>query len=176
MTIKETTKIIMVLSTMFPNFKMEKPQETVEVWNWALEEYSYEQVNIAIKEYMKNSDGAFAPSVAQLIHLMEKPNQVALDNSYIDEAEAWSMVMKAVRNSGYHSAEEFDKLPTLIQRAIGSASELKSWALDEDFNESVQNSHFNRRYNELIRKDKEIQKMPEEYKAIMQRKEQALIG
>ena len=39
------------------------------------------------------------------------------------------LVQRALRNSGYKSEEEFAKLPEACQRAVGTAANLKEWAL-----------------------------------------------
>ena len=69
----------------------------------------------------------FPPTIADI---REKATQIveSVDSS-MSELEAWSLVRKAVRNSGYHSVEEFEKLPEACQRAVGSAANLKEWAL-----------------------------------------------
>lgn len=158
----------------YSNFKVDDMKVAVDAWHWALEDYSYQAIGTALKEYINTSKSGFAPSVSQLIGIANKPKEIALNQSYTEEGEAWALVRKALSNSAYHSAEEFDKLPTLIQKALGSSSILKTMALDVDFNEAVESSNFKRQYRRLVDQDKEYQKMPEEYKAIA-RKEQALI-
>lgn len=46
----------------------------------------------------------------------------------LNELEAWSFVRKALRNSGYHANEEFEKLPPIVRKAVGSPDNLYCWS------------------------------------------------
>ena len=96
-------------------------QDAFNVWFELLKDIPYQQVNVAIQKYMLTEK--FPPTIADI---REKATQIveSVDSS-MSELEAWSLVRKAVRNSGYHSVEEFEKLPEACQRAVGSAANLK---------------------------------------------------
>jgi hypothetical protein len=64
----------------------------------------------------------------------------------MNEMEAWSLVRKAISNGYYGAEEEFAKLPDDVKRAVGSASQLRTWAMDSGFNEGVAMSQFQRVY------------------------------
>lgn len=174
MTREETAKILSVISAGYSNFKPENKTETVDWWHLILEEYSYSTVGRAVKIFAKTSGGAFAPNPSQLIAIIEKPNEIIFDQSYIEEGEAWALVRKALSNSAYHSVEEFTKLPTLIQKALGSSNVLKAMALDAEFNEGVESSNFKRQYRSLVDKDKEYQRLPEEQKILIQQRSEGV--
>lgn len=89
-------------------------------------------------------------------------------DSSMSELEAWSLVRKAVRNSGYHSVEEFEKLPEACQRAVGSAANLKEWALmDSERVETVEQSHFIRNYRTTVQRISEEKKLPESIRLLI---------
>ena len=46
----------------------------------------------------------------------------------LNELEAWSLVRRALRNSGYHAKEEYEKLPPMVRRAVGSPDNLYCWS------------------------------------------------
>ena len=118
-------------------------QDAFNVWFELLKDIPYQQANVAIQKYMLTEK--FPPTIADI---REKATQIveSVDSS-MSELEAWSLVRKAVRNSGYHSVEEFEKLPEACQRAVGSAANLKEWALmDSERVETVEQSHFIRNY------------------------------
>ena len=75
---------------------------------------------------------------------------------------------KALRNSTYNSAEEFKKLPALVQKAIGRSEQLRIWAMDEEFNESVTSSNFMRSYRVVMERRKEVNKLPEKIRALVE--------
>ena len=128
-------------------------QDAFNVWFELLKDIPYQQANVAIQKYM----------------LTEKSTQIveSVDSS-MSELEAWSLVRKAVRNSGYHSVEEFEKLPEACQRAVGSAANLKEWALmDSERVETVEQSHFIRNYRTTVQRISEEKKLPESIRLLI---------
>ena len=165
MTREETVKIIRIMVDSYPNYKPNDISETVDVWQMMLEEYSYQQVSIALKAYILSDDSGFAPSIGNLvskIHAMTQPQE-------LNEMEAWSLVSKAIRNSGYNSADEFAKLTPLVQKAVGLPSQLRTWALDENYNEQVAMSSFQRAYKAELKRHEELQKMPQNVRNLIEK-------
>ena len=141
----------------YPNYNPIDEELAAETWAGVTEEYTYEQVDIALRSYMKTNTIGFAPAPGQIIdkiHTMTQPQE-------LNEMEAWSLVSKAIRNSGYNSADEFAKLPPLVQKAVGLPSQLRTWALDENYNEQVAMSSFQRAYKAELKLHEELQKMPQ---------------
>lgn len=165
MTREETVKIIRIMVDSYPNYKPNDISETVDVWQMMLEEYSYQQVSIALKAYILSDDSGFAPSIGKLvskIHAMTQPQE-------LNEMEAWSLVSKAIRNSGYNSADEFAKLTPLVQKAVGLPSQLRTWALDENYNEQVAMSSFQRAYKAELKRQEELQKTPQNVRNLIEK-------
>ena len=147
----------------YPNYKPNDISETVDVWHMMLSDYDYNLVAMALKAYILSDTSGFAPSIGQLvakIQTLTKPKELS-------EMEAWSLVKKAISNSAYDYVEEFHKLPTIIQKCIGSAYQLKCWALDEDFNEQVASSNFARSYRTMVARQEEFVKMPQEIRDVI---------
>ena len=90
--------------------------------------------------------------------LEEQVNKITSPEE-MTETKAWGLVMKAIRNSGYNSEEEFNKLPERIQKAVGSPKQLWSMATDESFNEQVASSNFMRAYRTVVNRENEIKKL-----------------
>ena len=148
----------------YPNYKPNNISETVDVWNMMLSDYDYNLVAMALKAYILADTGGFAPSIGQLVAKMQtitKPQELS-------EMEAWSLVSKAIRNSGYNSVEEFANLPLLVQKAVGTPDNLRNWAVsDYQTIESVIQSNFLRTYRTVVRRENEINCMPNEIKALI---------
>ena len=147
----------------YPNYKPNDISETVDVWHMMLSDYDYNLVAMALKSYILSDTSGFAPSIGQLvakIQTITKPQELS-------ETEAWSLVSKAIRNSGYNSVEEFTKLPPIVQNAVGLPDQLRTWALDENYNEQVVSSNFMRCYRTELARHDELSKMPEEIKALI---------
>lgn len=147
----------------YPNYKPNDISETVDVWQMMLSDYDYNIVAMALKAYILSDTSGFAPNIGQLVAKMQtitKPQE-------LNEMEAWSLVSKAIRNSGYNSVEEFAKLPPLVQKAVGLPDQLMTWALDENYNEQVVSSNFMRCYRTELTRHEELSKMPSEVKALI---------
>lgn len=52
MTREETKKIIMVMAASYPNYKPLDISMTVDAWQMMLEEYSYNEIALALKAYI----------------------------------------------------------------------------------------------------------------------------
>ena len=64
--------------------------------------------------------------------------------------------------------EEFEKLPEACQRAVGSAANLKEWALmDSERVETVEQSHFIRNYRTTVQRISEEKKLPESIRLLI---------
>lgn len=158
MTRDEVKKLLVIMASTFPNYRLENIEHTISTWQMLLEDYSANDVFLAFKSYCKNSNSGFAPSVPQLIGQLEKPKDLA----EMDEAAAWDLVRKAIMRSTYHSHEEFEHLPPAIKRAVGSANMLYCWATDENYSDSVVSSQFKRSYRQICQRKKDYERLPKE--------------
>lgn len=165
MTRDETVRIIRIMCDCYPNYKPSNLSETVDVWNMMLEEYSYQQISMALKAYVHSDTSGFAPSIGQLInklHEVQSPQE-------LNEMEAWLLVGRALRNGTYGAVEEFNKLPPLVQKAVGSPDNLRNWAqTDSESIENVVQSNFMRAYRIVVNRAKEYQKMPKDIQTLIE--------
>lgn len=158
MTQEETRKILMGISCSFPNFKPDAPTEfIIDVWADDLKDYSYEEVYKGLKAYKTTDTSGFAPSVGQIIDKIHSLKEIKSD---ISPEKLWAKVYKAICNSNYHAEEEFEKLPEIAQRVLGSHKELSTMASDENFNYDVEKSHFIKAFNRELKLEKELRRMP----------------
>lgn len=166
MTREETVKIIRIMCDCYPNYKPNNLSETVDVWQMMLDEYSYNQVSIALKAYVTSNTSGFAPSVGEIvakIQLVSQPQE-------LDGMTAWGLVSKALRNGTYGAVEEFNKLPPLVRQAVGIPDNLKNWATsDYQTIETVIQSNFLRTYETIVKRANEINRMPDNIKSLIEK-------
>ena len=166
MTREETVKIIRIMSDCYPNYKPNNLSETVDVWQMMLDEYSYNQVSIALKAYVTSDTSGFAPSVGEIvakIQLVSQPQE-------LDGMAAWGLVSKALRNGTYGAVEEFNKLPPLVRQAVDIPDNLKNWATsDYQTIETVIQSNFLRTYETVVKRANEINRMPDNIKSLIEK-------
>lgn len=168
MTVNDARKIIAVMLVSYPNFKPIDTELMATTWVDMLNEYSYEQVSVALKCYITTDTSGFAPSIGQLIDKLKTVEQP----QELNELQAWGLVRKAINNSGYHSEEEFAKLPPLVQKAVGTPGQLKQWGLsDIESIETVAQSNFMRTYRAVVKREDEVSRMPIEIRQLIQQNE-----
>lgn len=138
-----------------PSFIPDK--EAFEVWYGLLADLDYELCSIAIKKHMQTVEKE--PTVAGI---RKHASELLREEGEINELVAWQMVLRAMRNSAYHSDEEFAKLPSTVQRAVGSPRQLREWAMAENIDGTWMNvtqSNFMRTYRAEVVREKEIRKL-----------------
>ena len=132
-------------------------QDAFNVWYMMLRDLSYEILTNAVQKHMMTSP--FPPTIADL---RSSAAQFTPEGSATEltELEAWEMVRRAISNSNYNSDKEYEKLPALVQKAVGNPANLREWAMmDIDTVNSVEQSHFIRAYRSVISREKDLQKL-----------------
>lgn len=162
MVFEEVKKLLYVVRANykkhFDSYSEEDLKNLAIAWGMCLENYTYEQASQGLKAFMITDTKGFPPTVGQII---EKIQLMFPPDGMMGAMEAWQLVYKAVCNSTYNAEMEFMKLPPLCQQVIGNASNLREMAsMDADTVKSVEQSHFIRQYNENMKREMEMQKLP----------------
>ena len=141
----------------------------ITVWYGLLKDIPYAAANKAVMDIIRTSP--FPPTVADIT---KRVHQRAAEEG-MSELEAWSRVRIAIRNSNYNAEKEFTRLPRPVQKAIGTAANLKELAaMDEETVESVQQSHFVRTYRAVMEQQK--QEECAELPTFLQKRREELTG
>lgn len=168
MTYDETAKIFTVLKVNYNNFfkslsRMEA-EAMLNLWTEMFADEPYELVGAAIKTYIATDTTGYPPNVGKIkehVRNLMQPN-------IMTEQEAVNLIFKACSNSAYNSQAEFDKLPPILQRLVGSPARLKEWALmDSDVLHSVVASNLMRSYKAIVEKEKQNQALPSDIKKLI---------
>lgn len=156
MTWDEAKVIVSSIKSLYPNWKLEDPRLTIDTWAVVLEDYDYKAIQYAVKRFALTDKSGFPPSVGQLVGQLQE----ATENGGLSGAEAWALVYRAMKNSAWHSQEEYERLPKNVQRAVGSAETLKSWALSDIDSTTILQSNFLRTYNAVAEQEKKEAVLP----------------
>lgn len=160
MNTKETEVILEAIRLTYPNtftYTDDDVQKVVSLWATLFRDVPYNQVNYALKTYIMTNKSGFAPTPGQLNGIIAEAKMGELPSA----DEGWSLVRKAISNGLYGSAEEFDALPELCQRVVGSADQLYDWTMLDAEGLNVVRSTFLRRYAEVLAKHEEYIALPE---------------
>lgn len=139
-----------------------------DLWASIFADYEFNVVSNALKSFIATDKDGYPPVPGKIMDMIYKLNEIASPEKYPNEIEAWSMVYKAICNSGYNSVQEFEKLPEIIKKTIITSSYLRELALTEDFNIGVESSNFKKAYRATIERQKEIEKIPNKILQITQ--------
>lgn len=164
----ETLQILSVLKAAYPDFyrNMDRrdAEAVVNLWADMFTDDKIEIVAAAVKALIASDEKQYRPphigAVKGYIRKLTKPDEMT-------EAEAWGLVRKATGNSIYDSRKEFDKLPPILQRLVGSPNQLREWAMmDSDEFQTVVASNFQRSYRAKSAAEREYQAIPADVRAI----------
>jgi len=158
---KEANEILSILKATYPaGYKGMGESDyiaLVGVWSRVFKDHKYINVSNAIDSVISTNKSGFPPSPGAVMDQLIK-NTSAPE---MTEMEAWQLVFKAVKNSAWHSIEEFNKLPEPLKRSVGSPEMLQSWAaMDADTVNSVIQSNFMRTFRARKEQDKEFKALP----------------
>jgi len=162
MTKDEIVKIIFVIRANYPEAYAKLSPNDLDLlttsWAALLNDYTYEQVSVAVQNYLVNDIYGRAPKIGQIIDSLKKVETA----KELNANEAWALVYKAIQNSNYHAEEEFNKLPPIVQKAVGNFNNLKDYAVMniEDVQVTVK-AHFKSIYETESKREKELSKLPQ---------------
>lgn len=166
----EVLEIMAVLRGAYPQFyrgiSRKEAEDTVNLWLDMFRQDDANLVAAAVKSLIDTDEKGFPPHIGAVkakIRLLTAREEMT-------EAEAWGIVSKAIRNGTYGSQEEFEKLPPVLKRIVGSPNMLREWArMDSDTVHSVVASNFQRSYRAVSAREREIKKLPPDVREIVQK-------
>lgn len=168
MTVEETLAIMSVLKAAYPAYYRDMSRNDAEavvsLWAEMFKDENAVEVTMAVKAFICTDTKGFPPNIATIKNYIYKLNH----KDEMTEIEAWGYVSRALKNSLYNSAMEFEKLPPIVQRLVGSHNQLKEWAvMDSDMVNSVVASNFQRSYKARATSEKEYLSLPTDVKNAM---------
>lgn len=165
MTKEETKKILFVVKAAYPENYIRLGEQDLHLllttWAALLADYSYSDVSAALQSYLVNDTYGRAPKIGQIIEAVQKMHR----KDELNANEAWALVYKAIGRSSYYAEEEFNKLPPVVQKAVGSYRNLQDYASMNisDVQVTVK-AHFKSVYEVELRRKQEFDKLPQQLK------------
>ena len=161
MTPKETKSVLALLKAAYPNFYKDLPREdlvaAVNLWQKQFEDYDGQAVLNAVYALIAEREEGFPPTIGAVKQQAARLYAAVV----LPESEAWALVSRAARNGACGWKREFEKLPPLVQKAVGSAEQLRIWAgMEESEVETVVASNFRRSYCRAAEEERERQLLP----------------
>ena len=168
MTKQETMAIMAILREAYPLYYRDKTKDeltaSVNLWASMFAEDDPRLVQSAIKAWIATDTKGFPPVIGQIkdqMRRLSEPEQMC-------ENEAWDIVSRAIGDSNYGSVEQFEQLPPVIQKSVGSARQLQEWAqMDASDVQTVVASNFMRSYRVKIKHEQEYNALPADIKQML---------
>lgn len=133
MTRDETYAMLRILQAAYPTFYrgMKKPQaeDVINLWSAMFAEDDAEIVKCALYKLIETHSG-FPPDIADVKDQVRMLIQVSTGEP--TDEELWRILRKAVTNGYYGAKEEFDKMPKVLQRYLGSPSAIRDMAVQDE--------------------------------------------
>ena len=170
MTKKETTMIMGVLRTAYPTYYKDanaaELERAVDLWHSMFEDQPVQAVAAAVKAYIAWDAKGFPPHIGAIRGALRKISAPAA----LSEQEAVGLVLRAAANGTYGAEAEFDKLPPVLQKMVGSPAQLRAWAgMEADAVQSVVASNLQRSYRALQQDAQEQMLLPADVRATVER-------
>ena len=141
----------------------EQKQLMMNTWQECLGDLEYKVVLQAVKRTMLIS--SYPPTIADI-----RKNAIELVNPTKNNSlEDWDECYKMICNGVYMTQEEFNSHSEICKKFLGSLTQLKAYATNEDFNMDVVRSNFLKQYDILVQREKEQKLMPESMKQFTQK-------
>lgn len=165
----QTAEMMAILRAAYPRFYVGMTREdasaALNLWHGFFADDDASLVSDAVKAFIASDTKGFPPVVGQIREKLDVINQ-AVHGFELTPQTAWGLVKRAMKDSAYHSAEQFAELPEVVQEVVGSPSQLHEWAVSNDgVSESVIASNFQRSFAARAAVHKEIRMMPGDVRA-----------
>ena len=126
MDLKETRKILAVVSEAYPTFlKGRSIDGSARIWQEIFQNVPYEEVSQALITFISTDTKGFAPMPGALREIILSRREA----EEMSEFEAWQLTLRAISRGCYNSREEFEKLPEPVRRVVGSPAAIHEWAM-----------------------------------------------
>jgi|AGTN01.1.fsa_nt_gi Loader and inhibitor of phage G40P. len=176
MTLIETGMIMSILQAAYPQFYKNQTDEeraaALNLWASIFVDDNSSIVTAAVKALIETDEKGFPPHIgavkARIRQLTEPPQMT--------ELEAWALVSRAASRGTYDATEEFDRLPRMIQKALGSPNTLREWAqVESDIFQTVIQSNFMRSFRTMAARERDYNALPEDVKKLVSGMTQKLL-
>lgn len=130
---EETAKVLAILSSAY---NTTADDVKISTWQMMFANEHIDDVTAAVMFFIENDEKGYMPSVAQIKQTIRR---LFGAGSKIDQHELYKTIERAVSNSTYNSVEEYNALPPLAQRIVGSPSAMREYGRMkfEDFQRDI---------------------------------------
>ena len=161
----EVIELFAAISNLYPNSRSYANADDIMITTWTtmLKDLQKMDVSIALKVHASKSP--LPPSISDIRKIVA---ELHAEDNPMSGMDAWNLVIRAVRRSAYRSNEEFNKLPDVCKRLVGSPTQLREWAMVDDPTVlSVAKSQFLKAFEQQKTRESELQLLPSNIRKLL---------
>nr|DAS80970.1 MAG TPA: replisome organizer [Caudoviricetes sp.] len=167
MTGQQAAEFLLALQAAYPGyyarFGEKEAKGLTKAWSGILADYSYEESIAGLQMFLAADIKGFPPSPGQVIDCIQRARRSATED--YTNTECADLIRRALSNAVYHAEEEFERLPEICKRAVGTPHNLVEWSqLDTREVETVVMSQIIRALEAVRIRMREDAKIPESVK------------
>ena len=168
MTKKEAFQLLTIMQANYPDsfrgMSDEGLKAKVALWADSFADTPFEVVAQAVRKFIQTDTSEFMPNIGKINKMLHSEDK----ETAMTAEDAFRLVEKALKNSGYHAQEEFNKLPPLVQKAVGDYKHLETWCLIDNRNAyEVEKSHFINNFKTVQTRETEAMMTAPEVRAVL---------
>jgi len=176
MTRDETLQILALLRASYPafysKFQKRELESIASLWAEMFEHDDFNITKYALKELIATHTG-FPPDIAALKNKIKEI--VSAASAEPTNEELWQKLKKAAGNGYYGAQKEFDNLPPVLQRYLGSPNALRELSMvNTDTLNTVVHGQFLKQIGIIKEREEYERNMPEEIKMLISSAHKAL--
>ena len=163
-------KLVTVLRAAYNSEKFMPDRESALVWYEMLKDIEYPVLMQGCYKLIQSSP--YPPTIADIRASCASLQAV----ERLTDLEAWALVRKALSNGTYGAEAEYEKLPPLVQKAVGSPANIREMAqADLDSVATVFQSQFLRAYRVETQRAADMAKLSPKIKTLLEGTTQNMI-
>lgn len=160
------TEILAILQTAYPGFYRGMTQQQLEdarkLWLLHFEAQDMNVLGTAVNRLIATRKETWPPTIGEVNDMISE----VTGRKDLTAQDAWSIVRKAINNGIYGSRQEWERFPESVRAAV-TPDQIRSWAMDDHFNEGVASSGFMRSYREVRERIQRDRMIPENVKDLI---------
>lgn len=169
MTQNETAQILALLNAAYPAFYSKystyEISGIVNLWAEMFADDDFNIVKFALKELIATHTG-FPPDIAALKAKIKSIVQAATDKP--THEELWHILKTAASNGYYGAQQEFERLPPVLKRFVGSPATLREYAMiDSDTFNTVIHGQFLKQIKVIEEREEYSSNLPDNVKHLI---------
>lgn len=163
MTFNEFGILVKAMRTYFPKDTILETKESIELWYEELKDLDYQMATTELRKYVALNK--FPPTITDIRRCLID----FAESTELNKTQAWELVINTILEveKGGLATKRFEKLPSLIQAAIGGRIQFLE-LIDNKNGRGIARSNFIKAYEKLIEKDKEMKMLQPEIRNYME--------